>query len=87
MIRLNRTHSFLKLQAKFFKFTFCILAKFPANQAQFTPFAQKNPTNNATFALFIHPIYLFSDACPGRELSKIPVNRAEFTQFAHRLHE
>ena len=31
MIRLNRTHSFLKLQAKIFKFTLCLLAKIPAN--------------------------------------------------------
>ena len=31
---------FLNLQAKFFKFTFCLLAKFPANytnSTQFTP--------------------------------------------------
>ena len=27
------------LQAKFFKSTPCILAKFPANQAEFAPFA------------------------------------------------
>ena len=45
----------LNLQAKFFKFTFCLLAKFPANytnSAQFAP--KKNPVNNAQFAPFIH---------------------------------
>ena len=32
----------LNLQAKFFKFTFCLLAKFPANYTKFAPFAHKS---------------------------------------------
>ena len=53
--------SFLNLQAKFFKFTLCLLAKFPANYTNSMQFAQ-NPVNNAKFAPFIHPIYYVSDA-------------------------
>ena len=33
---------FSNLQAKFFKFTFCLLAKFPANYTNSTQFAQKS---------------------------------------------
>ena len=44
----------LNLQAKFFKFTFCLLAKFLVNYTNSTQFAPKNPANNAKFALFIH---------------------------------
>ena len=32
----------LNLQAKFFKFTFCTLAKFPANYTNSTQFTQKS---------------------------------------------
>ena len=34
--------SLLNLQAKFFKFTFCLLAKFPANYTNFVQFAPKS---------------------------------------------
>ena len=78
MIRLNHTHSFLKLQAKFLNLRFVFWQNFQRIKHN-SLHLPKNPTNNATFALFIHPIYLFSDACPGRELSEIPANRAEFT--------
>ena len=40
MVQFNHTHSFLNLQAKFFKFMFCTSVKFTANYAnsmQFTP--------------------------------------------------
>ena len=32
----------LNLQAKFFKFTLCLLAKFPVNYANFTQFAPES---------------------------------------------
>ena len=51
----------LNLQAKFFKFMSCILAKFPANYTNSMQFTQ-NPANNAKFTPFIHPIYYVSDA-------------------------
>ena len=44
----------LNLQAKFFKFTFCLLAKFPVNYTNSVQFAPKIPANNAKFAPFIH---------------------------------
>ena len=58
MVRFNRTHSFLNLQAKFFKFTFCTLAKFPVNYANFVQFSPKNPANHAKFAPFIDTLYI-----------------------------
>ena len=58
MVQFNCTHLFLNLQAKFFKFTFCILAKFPANYANSTQFAPKNPANHAKFAPFIDTLYI-----------------------------
>ena len=63
MVWFNHTHSFLNLQAKFFKSTFCTLAKFPANYANSTQFVPKNSTNHAKFAPFIDPLYIMlSDA-------------------------
>ena len=44
----------LNLQTKFFKFMFCLLAKFPANYTNSVQFAPKNPANNAKLAPFIH---------------------------------
>ena len=55
MIRLNHTHSFLKLQTKFFKFTLCLLAKFPVNQAEFTQFAHRLREIRQPF---IYPLYI-----------------------------
>ena len=52
----------LNLQAKVFKFTFFLLAKFPANYTNFMQFTP-NPANDAKFAPFIDPLYImFSDA-------------------------
>ena len=75
MVRFNRTHLFLNLQAKFFKFMFCTSIKSTANYANSKQFAPKIPHH-----LLIHYV---SDACTGREFSQIPVNYANFVQFAH----
>ena len=78
----------LNLQAKFFKFTLCLLAKFLANYTNSVQFAPKNPMNNAKFAPFIHPLYfVFRCLTIGKELSEIPANQAEFPPFAHRFRE
>ena len=78
----------LNLQAKFFKFTLCLLAKFPANYTNSVQFAPKSPANNAKFAPFTHPIYfVFRCLTIGKELSDIPANQPEFAPFAHRFHE
>ena len=90
MVWLNRTHSFLRflnLQAKFFKFTFCLLAKFPVNytnSAQFTPKILRIMQNLHRLST-IH--YTFRCLTSGRELSKIPVNQVKLAPFAHKSHD
>ena len=51
MVQFNRTHSFPNLQAKFFKFMFCTLVKFPANYAD-----SMQLTNNFCESREIHAI-------------------------------
>ena len=74
-IRLNRTHSFLKLQAKVFKFTLY------ANSAQFAHIVCEL---REIRTIYLHYV---SGTCPGRELSEIPANYANSAQFAHILRE
>ena len=87
MGRLNCTHTFLRflnLQAKFFKFTFCLLAKFPANYTNSVQFTQKKMRimQNSHRLSTIH--YTFRCLTISRELSEIPVNQVKFVPFAHK---
>ena len=78
----------LNLQAKFFKFTFCLLAKFPANytnSAQFAPQKKPQIMQNSHRLSTIH--YTFRCLTSGRELSEIPANQAKFAPFTHKFHE
>ena len=78
----------LNLQAKFFKFTFCLLAKFPVNytnSAQFTPKKIPRIMQNSHGLSTIH--YTFRCLTSGRELSEIPVNQAKSIPFTHKSHE
>ena len=72
------------LQAKFFKFRFCLLAKFPANYTNSAQFAPKIPRimQNLHRLPTIH--YTFRCLTIGRELSEISANQAKFTPFAHK---
>ena len=83
MVWLNRTHSLLNLQAKFFKVMFCTSVKFTANYANSAQFAPNIPHH---FCYIIHHV---SDACPGRKFQRIkqischsPTTSANHAKFA-----
>ena len=86
MIRLNRTHSFLNLQAKFFNY----VLYFSKNSSELSRICSIHPhtprmTQNS-HQLLTHLHYV-SGTCPGRELSGIPVNHANSAQFTHIVRE
>ena len=87
MVRLNRTHSFLKLQTKFSN----LRSVFWQNFQRIRQNLLNSPTystNNAKFAPFMYPLYfMFQIHATAKNSLKIPVNQAEFAQFAYRCHE
>ena len=94
MVWFNRTHSFLNLQAKFFKFTFCTLAKFPVNYANSAQFAPKIPqiTQNSHH-LLIHYTLCFKCLPQQRilknssELCKFHANRPHSPRMTRNSHQ
>ena len=86
---LNRTHSFshFKFTSKIFQVYALSFGKISSKSSKICSICPK------ILQIMLHSHYLFiqytlfSDACPGRELSKIPANQAEFAQFTHRSHE
>ena len=93
VIRLNRTHSFLKLTTKFFKQNFSfLLLKLWLIASKLSKIRSNSPTYSANYAKFapiINPfiIHYVSGTCPGREPSGISVNYANSMQFAHIVRE
>ena len=89
MVRLNRTHSFphFKFTSKIFQIYALSFGKrqselyIPCNSPPTPPKIPRIMLNSHN--LFIR-YTLFSDGCPGRELSEIPANQAEFAPFTHR---
>ena len=86
VIRPNRTHSFLNLQAKFFNYVlwqnFQRIKQNSLNSPTYS-------TNDAKLAPIINPFILHyvSGTCPGRELSGIPANYTTSVQFTHSFRE
>ena len=90
MIRLNRTHSYLNLQAKFFNY----VLYFSKNSSELSKIRSIRPhspriTRNSHH-LLTHYIVYFRCLTSGRELSGIPANHTNSAQFTHiirKLHE
>ena len=87
MIRLNRTHLFLKLQAKFFNYALSF-SKISSELSRIYSICPHTPRmTQKSHHLLTHYIVCFRCLTSGRELPKIPANQVKFAQFAHRSHE
>ena len=81
VVRLNRTHSFLNLQAKFSNY------KISSELSKIRSIRQHSPQITQNSHQLLTRLHCVSGTCPGRELSEIPVNYTNSAQFAHNIRE